>query len=134
MNMFLEDIYSHSCPVCHSRGSGNPGVTPYLIRSSRNSDVVPAKAGNYNKMELDSRFHGKPWIPHQVRNDEYVNPLASRLSNKCSRRLQPAYMMRNLKVTATTYWHRTSKIHCRTACKLQGISSLKLCEVDTCQK
>jgi len=30
--------------------------------------VIPAKAGNYTK-ELDSRFHGKPWIPHQVRND-----------------------------------------------------------------
>jgi len=47
------------------------------VNSSRNPEVVPAEAGNYNKMELDSRFHGKPWIPHppivvegrQVRND-----------------------------------------------------------------
>jgi hypothetical protein len=49
----------------------------YGINSSRNLDVVPAKAGNYK--ELGSRFHGKPWIPHppikdfegrQVRNDK----------------------------------------------------------------
>jgi len=32
------------------------------VNSSRNPDAVPAKAGNYPE-EVDSRFHGKPWIP-----------------------------------------------------------------------
>ncbi|MDH5767891.1 MAG: hypothetical protein OEZ31_02870, partial [Nitrospirota bacterium] len=27
--------------------------------------------------ELDSRFHRKPWIPHQVRNDKQGNPVVS---------------------------------------------------------
>jgi len=31
--------------------------------------VIPAEAGIQNKVKLDSLFHGKPWIPHQVRND-----------------------------------------------------------------
>jgi hypothetical protein len=31
---------------------------------------IPAKAGNYK--EMDSRFHGNPWIPHQVRNDNFI--------------------------------------------------------------
>jgi hypothetical protein len=38
--------------------------------------VIPAEAGiqtcpceSREPEELDSRFHGKPWIPHQVRND-----------------------------------------------------------------
>ena len=35
------------------------------VNSSRNPEVVPAEAGNYNKMELDSRFHGKPWILYE---------------------------------------------------------------------
>jgi len=45
---------------------------------SRNPDAVPAKAGNYTK-ELDSRFHGKPGIPHQVRNDKGVRYLSRNL-------------------------------------------------------
>jgi len=32
------------------------------INSSRSPDDVPAKAGNHLKT-MDSRFHGKPWIP-----------------------------------------------------------------------
>ncbi|MBI4699469.1 MAG: SDR family oxidoreductase [Nitrospirae bacterium] len=32
-------------------------------------NVIPAKAG-IQRRELDSRFHGKPWIPCQARNDK----------------------------------------------------------------
>jgi len=50
--------------------------------------VIPAKAGIQTPFlqklrkqgtikELGSRFYGKPWIPHQVRNDENGNHLAN---------------------------------------------------------
>ncbi len=61
----------------------NPVARPQGIKSkiayvvschsceSRNPDAVPVKTGSYVK-ELGSHFHGKPWIPHEVRNDKKI--------------------------------------------------------------
>jgi hypothetical protein len=64
-----DDLIKSSKPV-------TPAPIFIGINSSRSPDDVPAKAGNHLKT-IDSRFHGKPWIPAGVypvaergRNDE----------------------------------------------------------------
>jgi hypothetical protein len=69
-------ILRPACPAYRQAGdrqacSGNPDAVPSkLVLEGCNRGE-----GNH-KNELDSHLHGKPWIPHQVRNDN-GNPVAS---------------------------------------------------------
>jgi hypothetical protein len=48
-------------------------MSPRIKYGASSAELVPVKTGSRELInELDSRFHGKPWIPHQVRNDRKV--------------------------------------------------------------